>query len=119
MSGALKLSQEEYVKKVLSRFNMDEAKPVSTPMASYFKLTKHQSPLMEEKQAYIEKVSYVSAIGSPRYIMVCTKPDITHTMGVVSQFISNPGKQHWEAIKWILSTSEAILMNVYILKSQI
>ena len=28
VNGILKLSQEEYVKKVLSRFNMDEAKPV-------------------------------------------------------------------------------------------
>ena len=23
-------------------------------------------------------------------------------MGVVSRYISNPGKQHWEAVKWIL-----------------
>ncbi|RVW27659.1 Retrovirus-related Pol polyprotein from transposon TNT 1-94 [Vitis vinifera] len=30
-NGTLKLSQSEYVKKVLSRFNMNEAKPVSTP----------------------------------------------------------------------------------------
>ena len=31
-NGTLKLSQSEYVKKVLSRFNMNEAKPVSTPL---------------------------------------------------------------------------------------
>ncbi|XP_068638459.1 uncharacterized protein [Aristolochia californica] len=36
----LKLSQEEYVKKVLSRFNMNDAKPVSTPLASHFRLSK-------------------------------------------------------------------------------
>ena len=30
-NGTLKLSQSEYMKKVLSRFNMNEAKPVSTP----------------------------------------------------------------------------------------
>ena len=30
-TSTLKLSQSEYVKKVLSRFNMNEAKPVSTP----------------------------------------------------------------------------------------
>ena len=32
--------------------------------------------------------------------MVCTRLD--HTVGFVSRFISRPGKQHWEAIKWIL-----------------
>jgi ATP-binding cassette subfamily B (MDR/TAP) protein 1 len=36
------------------------------------------------------------------YAMVCTRPDIAHAVGVVSRFASNPGKQHWEAVKWIL-----------------
>ena len=31
-NGTLKLSQSEYVNKVLSKFNMNEAKPVSTPL---------------------------------------------------------------------------------------
>ena len=39
-NDTLKLSQSEYVKKVLSRFNMNEAKLVSTPLGSYFKLSK-------------------------------------------------------------------------------
>jgi hypothetical protein len=36
------------------------------------------------------------------YSMVCTRPDIAHAVGVVSRFLSNPGKQHWETLKWIL-----------------
>ena len=36
------------------------------------------------------------------YAMVCTKPDIAHTVGVVSRYISNPCKTHWEAVKWII-----------------
>ena len=47
--GFLKLSQEEYVKKILNRFNMDRAKPVSTLLASHFKLSKDQSPIMEDE----------------------------------------------------------------------
>ncbi|GKF98342.1 hypothetical protein Tco_0297125, partial [Tanacetum coccineum] len=35
------------------------------------------------------------------YAMVCTRPDLAHAVGVVSRFLSNPGKKHWEAIKWI------------------
>ena len=34
--------------------------------------------------------------------MACTRPDIAHAVGVVSCFLSNPGREHWEAIKWIL-----------------
>ena len=36
------------------------------------------------------------------YAMVCTRPDIAHAVGVVSRFMSRPGKQHWKAVKWIL-----------------
>ena len=43
-NDTLKLSQLEYVKKVLSRFNINEAKPMSTPLSSHFKLSKEQSP---------------------------------------------------------------------------
>ena len=38
----LNLSQEEYIKKVLDRFNMQDAKPVGTPLAGHFKLLKEQ-----------------------------------------------------------------------------
>jgi ATP-binding cassette subfamily B (MDR/TAP) protein 1 len=36
------------------------------------------------------------------YAMVCTRPDIAKALGVVSRCISNPGKIHWEVVKWIL-----------------
>ena len=45
---------------------------------------------------------YASAIGSLMYAMVCTRPNITHAVGVVSRYMSRPGKQHWVVVKWIL-----------------
>jgi hypothetical protein len=33
---------------------------------------------------------------------VCTRPDIAHVVGVVSRYMNNLGKEHWEAVKWIL-----------------
>ena len=36
----LTLSQNEYIQKVLKRFNMHNEKPVSTPFSSHFKLIK-------------------------------------------------------------------------------
>ena len=89
-NGTLKLSQSEYVKKILNRFNMNEAKPVSTPLGSHFKLSKEQSPKIEEEKDHMSKVPYASAIGSLMYVMVCTRPNITHAVGVVSRFMSRP-----------------------------
>ena len=92
VNGTLKLSQSEYVKKVLSRFNMNEVKPVSTPLGSHFKLNKEQSLKTEEKRDHMSKVPYALAIGSLMYVMVCTRLDIAHVVGVVSRFMSRLGK---------------------------
>ncbi|KAE8654176.1 E3 ubiquitin protein ligase upl2, putative isoform 2 [Hibiscus syriacus] len=100
--GTLMLSQAEYINKVLSRFNMQDAKPVSTPLGVHFRLSKDQSPKTEEERAHMVKVPYASAIGSLMYAMVCTRPDIAHAVGAVSRYMNNPGKVHWEAVKWIL-----------------
>ena len=78
---------------------MNEAKPVSTPLGSHFKLSKKQSPKTEEERDHMSKVPYASTIGSLMYAMVCTRPNIAHAVGVVSRFMSRPGKQHWEAVK--------------------
>ena len=93
-NDTLKFSQLEYVKKVLSRFNINEAKPVSTPLGSHFKLSKEQSPKIKEERDHMSKVPYTSTIGSLMYVMVCTRLDIAHAVGVVSKFMSRPGKQH-------------------------
>ena len=34
--------------------------------------------------------------------MVCTHLNTTHAIGVVSRFLSNPIKDHQEAVKWVL-----------------
>ena len=87
-NGTLKLSQLEYVKKVLKIFNMNEAKPVSTPLGSHFKLSKEQLLKTEEERDYTSKVPYASTIGSLMYAMVYTKPNIANVVGVVSRFMS-------------------------------
>ncbi|KAL5581648.1 hypothetical protein UlMin_014090 [Ulmus minor] len=49
----------------------------------------------------MNNISSSNAIGSLMYSMVSTRPDICFAMSVLSRFMSNPGKQHWEAIKWL------------------
>jgi hypothetical protein len=98
----IKLSQEHYVLKVLERFGMADAKPVSTPLADHFRLSLAMCPKTQEEQNYMKNISYSSVVGSLMYAMVCTCSDITQVVGVVNRFMSNPGKQHWDAVKWIL-----------------
>ena len=58
----LQLSQVEYINRVLQRFNMGNTKPMSTPLASHFRLSKDQSPQIEEEKEFMAKVLYAPAI---------------------------------------------------------
>ncbi|KAL6320959.1 hypothetical protein AAG906_010768 [Vitis piasezkii] len=92
--GELYLSQRSYIKKVIDRFGMKDAKPVYTPMEHYFKLTSSQSPSTNEEEKFMAKVPYASAVGSVMYSMVCTRPDLAHAVSLVGRFMGNPGKTH-------------------------
>ena len=93
-NGKLWLSQEAYVEKVLERFNMRKAKVVCSPLAGHFKLSSKQCPTSEKDKQEMTSIPYSSAVGSLMYVMVCTRPDIAHAVGVVIRFLSNPSKDH-------------------------
>jgi hypothetical protein len=95
------LSQADYVKKVLERFSMKNAKPISTPLANHFCLSTSQCPKTVEETEDMSKVPYASVVGCLMYAMVCTRPDLAHAVSVVSKYMANPGKSHWDAVKWI------------------
>ncbi|KAH9769407.1 Integrase catalytic domain-containing protein [Citrus sinensis] len=97
------MSQEKYVKKVLEKFGMLNCKPVSTPMAAHFKLSSQQCPSIESKQTEMLKTPYASSVGYLMYAMVLTRLDLSYAVSLVGRFMSNPGKEHWRAVKWILS----------------
>ena len=47
----------------------------------------------------MSQVPYQSAIGSLMYVVVYTRPDIAQAVGVLSYYMSNPGRAHWDAVK--------------------
>ena len=44
-------------------------------------------------------VPYASAVDSLTYAMLCTRPEIAHAVGVLSRFMSKPGKEHCTTVK--------------------
>lgn len=70
--------------------SMDGAKPISTPLGVHFKISTKQSRNSEELEEMM-RVPYVSVVGSLMYVMVCTRPNIAHIVGVVSRFMKNLG----------------------------
>ena len=65
----MKISQVEYVKKVLKRFNILDAKPVNVPLEGYFKLSKAQTLSTKDEKALMLEVSYASNVSNLMYDM--------------------------------------------------
>nr|GEY06995.1 retrotransposon protein, putative, Ty1-copia subclass [Tanacetum cinerariifolium] len=90
----------------LKRFRFDkQTKRVSTLLASHFKISASMSPKNDAERAYMKKVPYVNVVGSLMYAMICTWPNISHVVGMGSRYMHNPGKGHWQAVKWILRST--------------
>ncbi|KAK9180633.1 hypothetical protein WN944_023766 [Citrus x changshan-huyou] len=83
--GILKLSQHNYIRKVLERFEMVDSKPVQTPLSAHFRLFCHQCPRTEEEKAEMSTIPDSSDVGCLMYAMVLTRPDISYAVSVVSR----------------------------------
>jgi hypothetical protein len=101
-AGTLFLSQKSYIEKVLEKYNLSNCKSVATPFASHFKLSLRQCPVTEDEKEHMSHILYSDVVGNLMYTMICTRPDLAHVVSVVSKFMHNPGKEHWNAVKWIL-----------------
>ncbi|KAG8472381.1 hypothetical protein CXB51_035329 [Gossypium anomalum] len=101
-TSKLYLSQKGYIEKLLCRFNMRSAKPVSTPLAAHFRLSSALSPQSDDEIEYMSHVPYSSAVGSLMYAMVCSRPDLSYAVSAVSRYMVNLGKEHWKTVQWIL-----------------
>lgn len=101
-SATLKIKQPKYLKKIVKRFKLDQVKTVNVPLAEHFKLSKAHSPKSDNEREEMKNIPYSSVVGSLMYGMTCTRPDIAFAMCVVSRYMSDLGKPHWEAVKWIL-----------------
>jgi len=78
---------------------MHYSKPVDTPFEQDLTLSIDQCPKIDKEKERMSNVPCASAIRSLMYAMLCTRPDICYTVGLVSRYQSNPGLAHWQAVK--------------------
>jgi transposase InsO family protein len=97
----LYLSQAEYVRTVLERFDMQDCKPAASPMATGVKLLKTETTDDSTSKRMVD-VPYASAVGALMYAALGTRPDIAFAVTALSQFNSAPSLAHWQAVKRVL-----------------
>lgn len=57
----------------------------------------------------MSKVPYINAVGALMYLATCTRPDIAYTVSKLAQFNTNPGRQHWIAVKHLFRYLKATM----------
>jgi hypothetical protein len=85
----LHINQSGYISSILERFEMEDSKPASTPIATGTTLHK-----ATDGDALVDIKPYQSLVGSQMYAMLCTRPDIAYAISQISQHSSAPTTTH-------------------------
>ncbi|KAG7557098.1 Reverse transcriptase RNA-dependent DNA polymerase [Arabidopsis suecica] len=104
VNNGILVHQKAYTEKVLKRFNMDQAHPLSSPMVvRSLRLDSDPfGPKKDEEEVLGPEVPYLSAIGALMYLASHTRPDICFAVNLLSRFSSCPTQRHWNGIKHLL-----------------
>eukprot|EP00253_Pinus_taeda_P012008 PITA_12008 len=76
-----------------------DSKLVKVPIPVGVKLSAEQCPKTLQEEEDMSRVLYESVVSSLIYAMVCTRLDIAHSVGLLSGFMSKPGKEYWTVVK--------------------
>lgn len=84
------ISQRKYTLEILDDVGFLGVQPVDFPMEQSLKLTNNQGDLL------LNPSRYRRLIGRLIYLTI-TRPDITYSVNILSQFMHAPRKPHWDA----------------------
>ena len=94
--SGITIDQCNYLEEVLTRFQLTDAKAAITLLPSNWEPKANTGKMMAA-----EITCYQSIIGSLLYLMVGTCPDIAFAVTHLSQFSTNPTKDHYKAAQHV------------------
>ncbi|CAM8913862.1 unnamed protein product [Rhodiola kirilowii] len=89
------LNQRKYALELLQENNLTQCKPSRTPMDIKHKLSLSQAPFLDDP------LQYRKLVGKLIYLTI-TRPDLSYTVHVLSQFMQRPTTDHLQAIQRVL-----------------
>ena len=89
------INQSKYTRKILKKFEMENAKGIGAPMSP---TSKHDQ---DENSKYIDSKFYRGVIESLFYLTI-NQPNIMFSICMCTRYQSNPKKSHISTIKKIL-----------------
>ena len=102
-TGTITLLQESYARSVLEKLGMSDSRPTSTP-AEVGPTSTREELLSTELTTYFR-----AATGSLLYLSRCTRPDLCHSVMVLTRCMSVPGKRALMKLKRVLRCMKGTL----------
>jgi hypothetical protein len=96
------LSQENYIARLLEKFNLSDCHARIVPADPFTRLSKNNGQDTSSEEEDLARL-YREAVGALIYAVTCTRLDISWAVSQVAQFSSRPTRAHWEAVKRILA----------------
>lgn len=90
------MNQQRFTETILAQFKVTNIKPASTPLPPGQKLLHATNEEVEKFRK--SNLPYQSAVGSIMYLAQCTRPDLCHAVGLLSQHLERPLFMHWESV---------------------
>ena len=81
---------------------MHKCSGTAVPVVKGDKFGQFQSPRNQLEIDQMRTIPYASAVGSLMYAQVCMRHDLAFITGMLGRFQSNPGMDHWKAVKKVL-----------------
>ena len=97
----LALNQAIFVETILKKLNMSHLRGAAVPALPGITLSKQMSPTTDAERQEMSTKPYRLTVGSLNYLALLTRPDILNAVRAVSRYMSDPGLEHWEAVKQI------------------
>ncbi len=77
------MDQTRYTPDVLKTFRMEDCNGAVTPMLKGHNLSKDSRLKTHDKMDDMESVPYQQVVGSQMYLAVCTRFDLSTTLGII------------------------------------
>ncbi|MCO5599390.1 hypothetical protein L7F22_053492 [Adiantum nelumboides] len=98
--GSIHICQESYTQSLLKKFSMETCKGIDTPLPANVKIK--QADSLATTATSSSPFPYANILGGIRYLVTCTRPDISFAANVLSRFLSSPGAMHIQYLKRVM-----------------
>jgi hypothetical protein len=103
VARTISINQRSYIEAMADKFGQTNAKPIYLPMLPGEVFSRDQSPVTPSQHFAMRNVPYAEGIGHVLWPVMVTRPNTLCAVGILAQFVQNPGMAHWNALMRVIA----------------